>query len=288
MAILLSDLQSYYERFKKDLSDVEDTLFIDWAKNVYYFIYENLKGVDPERFITQTVYYVVTDPDVFTLPDDFMDMRQGGCGFFELTSAQIAYDAQAANFTVGETITGGTSGATAVVTADTDSGATGTLTINQVNGVFVDNETLTGSVTGSATANGAPVYTINTNNRLGETGFGRADEGFYLNRSDLVFTGASEKSFVFRYIPQPFSFTDTDEYFTLNGESTGIVLVEDRHLDYLAKAIDVYYEQWDGNNVDTEKESTSDFRMVRALGEILSSIKRTPHIAQMDNPANDF
>jgi len=66
----------------------------------------------------------------------------------------LDYDAQSANFTVGDTITGGTSGASAVILADSDSGSTGTLSIVEVSGRFVDNETITGNASGSATVNG--------------------------------------------------------------------------------------------------------------------------------------
>jgi hypothetical protein len=66
----------------------------------------------------------------------------------------LAYDGQTVNFTVGETITGGTSGAVATITADVDAGATGTLTIRDVTGVFIDNEAITGSSGGAAVVNG--------------------------------------------------------------------------------------------------------------------------------------
>jgi hypothetical protein len=66
----------------------------------------------------------------------------------------LAYDAQTANFTVGLVITGATSGATARITADSDSGGTGTLTVKDIIGVFLDNEIITDTSTGSATVNG--------------------------------------------------------------------------------------------------------------------------------------
>lgn len=66
----------------------------------------------------------------------------------------LAYDNQTANFTVGNTITGGTSGATAVINADTDAGATGTLTLRNIVGAFVDDEAITDPGGGSALANG--------------------------------------------------------------------------------------------------------------------------------------
>lgn len=69
----------------------------------------------------------------------------------------LAYDGQTANFTVGATLTGLTSGATARIIADADGGATGTLTLREIEGEFLDNETITDSVTGSALANGVLV-----------------------------------------------------------------------------------------------------------------------------------
>lgn len=66
----------------------------------------------------------------------------------------LAYDAQTVNFVIGGTLTGGTSGATATIIADTDAGATGTLWIRAITGTFQNNETITGSLGGSATANG--------------------------------------------------------------------------------------------------------------------------------------
>lgn len=65
----------------------------------------------------------------------------------------VPYDGQTGNFTVGLTVTGATSGATGIVTADVDAGATGTLTLSNITGQFQDNETITDTSTGSATVN---------------------------------------------------------------------------------------------------------------------------------------
>lgn len=66
----------------------------------------------------------------------------------------LAYDALTSAFTVGNTITGGTSGATATLLAIAPADATtGTLKIGTITGTFQDNETLTDGATGSATSN---------------------------------------------------------------------------------------------------------------------------------------
>lgn len=69
----------------------------------------------------------------------------------------LNYDIQTANFTAGTILTGQSSGATARIQADTDSGTTGTLTLTDIRGEFIDNEIITdnNSTPGSATANGA-------------------------------------------------------------------------------------------------------------------------------------
>lgn len=67
---------------------------------------------------------------------------------------RLNFDAQTTNFTVGATITGGTSGSTAVISSMVDNGATGYLIVGTVTGTgFVDNEIITGGG-GSATVNG--------------------------------------------------------------------------------------------------------------------------------------
>lgn len=86
-----------------------------------------------------------------------------GAAFYHITHAfrcapsTLAYDGQTANFTVGDTITGATSGATAVIVADADSGTTGTLSLGSINGAFLNDEIITGNSGGSATVNGQEV-----------------------------------------------------------------------------------------------------------------------------------
>ena len=67
---------------------------------------------------------------------------------------KLAYDGQSGNFTVGQIVTGTTSGAVGTIDSDTDAGATGTLVLSSVVGVFEDNEALTDPITGAAVANG--------------------------------------------------------------------------------------------------------------------------------------
>lgn len=78
-----------------------------------------------------------------------------GCGAYRPGST-LAYDTQTANFTAGAIVTGASSGATARIQADSDSGTTGTLTLTDIQGEFIDNEIITddNGSPGSATVNG--------------------------------------------------------------------------------------------------------------------------------------
>lgn len=85
------------------------------------------------------------------------DMQQfDGQMFYPMPSGGttlLAYDAQTANFKVGDTLTGGTSGATGTIVGVVDGGTTGTIYLGPVTGTFQDNETITDAHTGSATSN---------------------------------------------------------------------------------------------------------------------------------------
>lgn len=122
---------------------------------------------------TVAVYQVSTDTVTniktnFTASGRFRGERAGD--YFIVTngvekpfriSRTLAYDAQTQNFTVNDRLTGQTSGATAVILEDSDSGATGTLTLGDISGTFQNNEVIQDAETtpGSATVNGTVQWT---------------------------------------------------------------------------------------------------------------------------------
>jgi hypothetical protein len=83
----------------------------------------------------------------------------------EASYSILSFDAGTSAFVDGETVTGGTSGATGTLCADpvVDSGswagndAVGHLALYNVSGTFSDNEALTGSISGAATGDGTLV-----------------------------------------------------------------------------------------------------------------------------------
>jgi len=71
--------------------------------------------------------------------------------------SKLSYDTQVGDFTVGELLTGAVSGAQALIVADTDNGADGTLTLRNIVGEFQNNEQITDPQGGDALANGTLV-----------------------------------------------------------------------------------------------------------------------------------
>jgi hypothetical protein len=92
-------------------------------------------------------WHIPTTDDLLLIPQQRMQNVRAG--------ATLAFDTQTADFVVGEFIRGGTSGAMALIWAQTDSGATGTLNLAHVVGTFQAGETLTGVEGGAARATGA-------------------------------------------------------------------------------------------------------------------------------------
>lgn len=77
-------------------------------------------------------------------------------------SRTITYGTQTGNYTVGLKVTGGTSGATGIILEDSDSGATGTLTLGSVVGTFQNGEIITDTAGGSATSTSLLTWTYTT------------------------------------------------------------------------------------------------------------------------------
>lgn len=128
-----------------------------------------VNGEDPMHLYDGTDWYAITDEDV----------------------NQLNYDAETVAFTAGETLTGGTSGATAVITRVVDNGTTGSLILGDVTGgPFQDDETITDGAGGSATADGVDV-------QLFEGITGTLPDGSALSTSDFSYVWAFKNRLFF-------------------------------------------------------------------------------------------
>lgn len=127
-----------------------------------------------------------------------------------------------------------------------------------------------------------------TDEKLGITGYGSKYEGYYLDGDEIAFTGTdqiTDNYYVMRFLPVPPTINELADYISVDASATGAPIVEDRHLEYFVKAVDVLYEQWDD---DPSKESVADFRFVRALGGLLDGYNREPQISTMPSEIGNF
>lgn len=123
----------------------------------------------------------------------------------------LQYDAQTAPFGENQTLTGGTSGATAtIVHVEVAGGNTGFLYITDVVGVFLNNETITSS-TGSATADGTPQPYY-----VGITGVDTSKLSYVWSYKNRLFF-IEEDSFTVWYLPVD-SIGGAAEAFPMGGE----------------------------------------------------------------------
>lgn len=152
------------EEYLNDGGTVGIGIDVDWGNYRIYSFGSTLKAEEKSTG-TKTV-----------IKSNFIDDVTGGeayGNYFLVSSPQdkigrismtLAYDTQTANYATGLVLTGGTSGATAIILEDSDAGATGTLTLGDVTGTFAVGETITDSATGSADVTSvlALTYTVIT------------------------------------------------------------------------------------------------------------------------------
>ena len=113
-----------------------------------------------------------------------------------------------------------------------------------------------------------------TEQRLPLTGYGSRAKGYYINGGNVIFTGINDtETYVLRYIPESTELTALADYFTQDGTASGDVIIDDEYKQYIVKAVDVLYDQWDE---DTPAESLADFRFVRLLNDLITTMRKEP------------
>lgn len=384
--ITAQQIYDSFARYKQDVSDVDNDVFLEWVQFTTRFIYDKAKRVDAGRFVKTQSYNVVIPPQSHSLPDDFQDLNQTVCGIYKYDTRKklnVTFDDggdtditfsdsggisayNSAQKVQGGSSRGFTSDAAATLllsfgtalnwTSFGDNGSisptndyisiwlyvgntvptSATIEFSTLNtgasvGVNQFSYTKASFVAGwqnikvlksAFTITGAPSWSSlgylrliysggdattsiywdkldlvesptngndETDKKLGITGYGSKSEGYYLNASNVVFTGDNtnlvDRDYVMRYIPIPPTIDALADYISVDGTVNTAAIVEDRHLEYMVKAVDVLYGQWDE---DPNAESVADFRFVRALGELLDGYNRTPQISIMRNPSRNF
>jgi len=132
---------------------------------------------------------------------------------FESTGAGIVYNTLGAAFTVGDTITGGTSAAKAKILAIHTDGTSGTLIIRNITGTFTVGEVITDQHTGNATVTTQTYGKINAIFRA----YGIGGREVRTDSSNVVFTrwGAFDLFCPMRYFTWDTSYTAASDPETL-------------------------------------------------------------------------
>lgn len=122
------------------------------------------------------------------------DSIMGVGGFVRITTGStgykiIAYTSPSATFSTGETVTGGTSGATGTVVNDTGS----YLILNNIVGTFQNAETLTGGTSGTTATESGTASNINYGNYNCLKADGAADAvlAFLVQQNGTVYTAVT-------------------------------------------------------------------------------------------------
>lgn len=212
MAVTLDTIRDQFAEYKKDISDVSSTLFVNWMNDIANYIYREMQKADPEVYITELSFTQTTNSR--SLPADFRSLVPENTGIF-----------------------------------------------------YVDNN---GDI---------------TDRRLPITHPGSQDIGYYLFGDTIRFTPVEwgqSMPFTLRYIPKRTQFTDQSDYFTLDTETDGTEIIKntDEYMDYLLKALDVMYDQWDE---DVNHEGLADIRYTRALDDLLENIRPLPKAYYLDD-----
>lgn len=105
----------------------------------------------------------------------------------------------------------------------------------------------------------------NTSNKLQITSFGSVAQGYYITGSNVVFTGiANTTTIVLRYLPPIDDFEAVEDTFIVPDEFKDLVL---------EGMVLAYYK-----NEEDPRESESDQRFARLLGQFQMSVKKAPNI----------
>jgi hypothetical protein len=279
--ITAEQIRTLMTNYKDTTGDVSEDLLLQWVNFINQFTYSYFINVNPESYITNSTIKTIADTDTYALPSDYRESKVSGTGIFKTDTGTaytaLNYDAEVGAFTVGNTVTGGTSGATGVISSINDYGTTGTLTLTGVSGTFQDNENITDTGTGDATVNGSPESFEYDNSQLSYTGFGRNLEGYYIQGDNVVFTPIPNESsvYILRYIPELSDLTaESDE-----------TIIPNSYKEFARNATDVFWEQWRERG---NMEFLASQRFQSALLQLLNDIKRTPQVFQMTNRRQSY
>lgn len=118
--------------------------------------------------------------------------------------------------------------------------------------------------------------TTPTMTKLARTSYGSASTGYYLEGSNIHWTPTptETKTYSIRFVTERPSFTALSDYLTTDKTLTGTEIIPDDFREYMVRAIDVLYSQWDE---DPGAEGMADQRYTRILDDLITELRREPN-----------
>lgn len=114
---------------------------------------------------------------------------------------------------------------------------------------------------------------VASNRKLVITGYGSQEEGYYINGTNVIFTGISSSSTVIlRYIPVLADITSL----------SGTFIVPDEFKELVLEGMVVAYYK----NEEDPREAEADQRFARLLTQFLATVKKAPRIYGLTLPIN--
>lgn len=127
---------------------------------------------------------------------------------------------------------------------------------------------------------------VQTDQRLTRTNFGSQEAGYYIDGTNVVFTGMeASDTYALRFIPEITQIDALTDWFTVSTAQAGIEIIPDEYLEFLVSDLVVLYHSWDE---ESGAESLADFRFTRLLGEMGRNVKREPNTYSIPNFASNF
>ena len=266
-----TQINTLMTNYRGNTAGATDAQVLEWVNFLCRWFHNKVVSLNPNDYLTNSIIKTISDTASYALPSGLQHIRHGGV--YKVASGTdytaLNYDGQTVNFTAGSTLTGGTTGYTATIAEVVDYGTTGTLRLTGATGTFADNETITGSGGGSATANGTSATFKYSDDRLPETGFGSEDEGYWLDGTNINLTPTPDSTevYILRYVP---------EFTTLAAlaSSTNIPVI---YSEFARLATDVYLQQWR----DAPSEMEAFQRLNAAWQDCGYNIRKTPMIFKL-------
>ena len=122
--------------------------------------------------------------------------------------------------------------------------------------------------------------------RLVRSGFGSQNRGYYIEGTNVVFTGIdASETFTLRYLPLATTIDDLTDFFTIDTTQTGVETIPDEYLEALRDDLDKLYNQWDEL---PGSESVSDFRFSRLMDELARTVRKEPYAIAIRDYSSNF